>query len=258
MCSVSIIETAEKSTLISDSGNDRHSSSLDDFLQQPGKHAAPYSLIDMADDIRDLLHAFGIQRAHIVGRSMGGIIAQLFAYKYPELTNTLILLMSSSFNPTLPKVDEAMIRKLTNSTTSFQGDRQIFIKEKVDFMKAIYGNRYRFNEEKECALIIEDEYRKSSLIQPFRQIIALVSYTYDPHVLHCLDVPTLVIHGDQDPLFGTAHAEDLKNNIHNCDLILKNGMGHALPEELFPSLIENISDFIAKQFNARLQIKDQG
>ncbi len=235
-----------KSTFTTDRSNDIHSFSLNDFLRHPEKHTAPYSLMDMADDIGDLLHSLGIQRAHIVGRSMGGIIAQLFAYKYPALTKTLILLMSSSFNPALPKADDALIRKMTSSTTSFKDNKPTFIKEKIDFMKAIYGNQFSFNEEKECALIIEDECRKSSLIKPFRQIIALVSYKYDPDVLHSLHVPTLVIHGDQDPLFRTEHAVDLRNNIPNCELILKNGMGHAIPEALFPSLIKDISAFITK------------
>lgn len=235
-----------KSTFTTYDRNDSYSSSLNDFLDYPEKFPAPYSLLDMADDIRDLLLSLDIERVHVVGRSMGGIIAQLFASQYPPMTQTLTLLMSSSFNPILPKADDALIGKMTNSTTNFQDDRQTYINEKVDFMRAIYGNEYYFNEEKERGRIIEDENRKSPLVRPFRQIVALLSYQYNSYVLSSLHVPTLTIHGDEDPLFNMEHAFDLKNTIPYCELIIKNGMGHAIPDSLYPSLVEDISDFIAK------------
>lgn len=235
-----------KSTFTTYDRNDSYSSSLNDFLDYPEKFPAPYSLLDMADDIRDLLLSLDIERVHVVGRSMGGIIAQLFASRYPPMTQTLTLLMSSSFNPILPKADDALIGKMTNSTANLQDDRQTYINEKVDFMRAIYGNKYYFNEEKERGLIIEDENRKSPLVRPFRQIVALLSYQYNSYVLSSLHVPTLTIHGDEDPLFNMEHAFDLKNTIPYCELIIKNGMGHAIPDSLYPSLVEDISDFIAK------------
>lgn len=235
-----------KSTFTTYDRNDSYSSSLNDFLDYPEKFPAPYSLLDMADDIRDLLLSLDIERVHVVGRSMGGIIAQLFASRYPPMIQTLTLLMSSSFNPILPKANDALIGKMTNSTANFQDDRQTYINEKVDFMRAIYGNKYYFNEEKERGLIIEDENRKSPLVRPFRQIVALLSYQYNSYVLSSLHVPTLTIHGDEDPLFNMEHAFDLKNTIPYCELIIKNGMGHAIPDSLYPSLVEDISDFIAK------------
>lgn len=235
-----------KSTFTTYDSNDSYSFSLNDFLQHPEKYPAPYSLLDMADDIKDLLHSLGIRSANIVGRSMGGIIAQLFASRYPAMTQTLTLLMSSSFNPALPKADDALIGKMTNSITNFHDNKQAYIHEKVDFMKAIYGNKYSFNEEKERWLIIEDESRKSPFVRLFRQIIALLSYQYDSNVLSSLHVPTLTIHGDEDPLFNIEHAVDLKNTIPYCELIIKRGMGHAIPDSLFPSLVKDISNFIAK------------
>ncbi|WP_104381286.1 alpha/beta fold hydrolase [Sphingobacterium sp. HMA12] len=235
-----------KSTFKTSDPNDTINFSLNDFLQHPEKYPVPYSLLDMADDIKDLLHSLAIRSAHIVGRSMGGIIAQLFASRYPAMTQTLNLLMSSSFNPALPKADDALIGKMTNSTANFHDNKQAHINEKVDFMKAIYGNKYNFNEEKERWLIIEDESRKSPFVRPFRQMIALLSYQYDSNVLSSLHVPTLTIHGDEDPLFNMEHAVDLKNTIPYCELIIKRGMGHAIPDSLFPSLVKDISNFIAK------------
>lgn len=234
-----------KSTFKTSDPNDTINFSQD-FLHYPEKHPVPYSLLDMADDIKNLLHSLAIRSAHIVGRSMGGIVAQLFASRYPAMTQTLTLLMSSSFNPILPKADDALIGKMTNSTANFQDDRQTYINEKVDFMRAIYGNKYYFNEEKERGLIIEDENRKSPLVRPFRQIVALLSYQYNSYVLSSLHIPTLTIHGDEDPLFNMEHAFDLKNTIPYCELIIKTGMGHAIPDSLYPSLVEDISDFIAK------------
>ena len=235
-----------KSTFTTYDSNDSYSFSLNDFLQHPEKYPAPYSLLDMADDIKDLLHSLGIRSANIVGRSMGGIIAQLFASRYPEMTQTLTLLMSSSFNPTLPKADDALVKKMTSPSANFKDSREAYLKEKIYFTKAIYGSRYILNEAKEQALIIEDEIRQSSSVRPYRQIVALATYIFNPNVLSGIQVPTIVIHGEEDPLFNIEHAVDLKNTIPYCELIIKKGMGHAIPDSLFPSLVKDISDFIAK------------
>lgn len=236
-----------KSTFTTYDRNDSYSFSLNDFLQHPEKYPVPYSLLDMADDIKDLLHSLGIRSTNIVGRSMGGIIAQLFASRYPEMTQTLTLLMSSSFNPALPKPDDALVKKMTSSSVNFKDNREAYLKEKIGFMKAIYGSRYILNEEKERGLIIEDEIRQSSAVMPFRQIIALVSYVFNPGLLTHIQAPTLVIHGEEDPLFNVEHAIDLKNNLPGCQLIIRKGMWHAIPEALFPSLVQDISNFIAAQ-----------
>lgn len=236
-----------KSTFTTCDSADSYSFSLNDFLQHPEKYPVPYSLLDMADDIKDLLHSLGIRSANIVGRSMGGIIAQLFASRYQAMTQTLTLLMSSSFNPALPKPDDALVKKMTNSSVNFKDNRKAYLKEKIGFMKAIYGSRYILNEERERGLIIEDEIRQSLSVRPYHQIIALVTYIFNPNVLMGIQTPTLIIHGDEDPLFNMEHAIDLKNNIPDCQLIIKKGMGHAIPQALFPSLVQDISNFIAVQ-----------
>lgn len=241
-----------KSTLTTDRHNDTFNFSLNSFLQDPEKYPPAYSLHDMADDIRDLLQSLNIEKARIVGRSMGGIIAQLFASRYPAMTQTLTLLMSSSFDPALPKPDDALVRKMTSSSVNFKDNRKAYLKEKIDFMKAIYGSRYILDEEKEQALIIKDEIRQSSMVRPNRQIIALISYVFNPDLLADIQVPSLVIHGDEDPLFSMEHAIDLKNNISGSQLIIKKGMGHAIPEVLFPSLVKDISDLIKHSLSLEL------
>ncbi|MDQ1095799.1 MULTISPECIES: alpha/beta fold hydrolase [Chryseobacterium] len=238
-----------KSTFTTDRHSDTFNFSLNSFLQDPEKYPPAYSLHDMADDIRDLLQSLNIEKAHIVGRSMGGIIAQLFASRYPAMTQTLTLLMSSSFNPALPKPDDALVRKMTSSSVNFEDNPEAYLKERIDFMKAIYGSRYILNEEKERTLIIEDQVRQSSAVRPYRQIIALISYVFNPGLLTDLQVPALVIHGNEDPLFSIEHAIDLKNNIPGCQLIIKKGMGHAIPQALFPSLVQDISNLIATQYD---------
>jgi Predicted hydrolases or acyltransferases (alpha/beta hydrolase superfamily) len=236
-----------KSTFTTGDHNDGLNFSLDDFFQNHEKYSVPYSLNDMADDIWELLLSLDIEKAHIVGRSMGGIIAQLFASRYPAMTQSLTLLMSSSFNPALPKPDDALVTKMTNSSVNFKDNREAYLKEKIDFMKAIYGSRYILNEEKEQMLIIEDECRQSSSVRPYRQILALATYIFNQNLLICIQVPTLVIHGDEDPLFSIEHATDLKNNIPDCQLIIKKGMGHAIPEAMFSSIVKDVSNFIAVQ-----------
>ena len=155
--------------------------------------------------------------------------------------------MSSSFNPALPKPDDALVKKMTSSSVNFEDNREAYLKEKIDFMKAIYGSRYILSEERERELIIEDEIRQSLSVRPYHQIIALVTYIFNPNVLMGIQAPTLIIHGDEDPLFNMEHAIDLKNNIPDCQLIIKKGMGHSIPQALFPSLMQDISNFIAAQ-----------
>lgn len=219
---------------------------LTDFLLNPDPSNIEYNLWDMVDDIYNLLCQLNIAKAHIIGRSMGGIIAQLFAYKHPNITKTLSLIMSSSFNPDLPKADDTLIQMMTNETVSYAQDKTLYIKNKLDFLKLIHGKTYPIDTAKEQALIVHNEERKSRDIKPFRQIIALISYRYDATILHQISAPTLIIHGDEDVLFGIESAYDLQKNISNAELILKQGMGHAIPSELSASIVQDIANFIKK------------
>lgn len=222
---------------------------LSDFFKNPDPLNIEYSLWDMVDDIYNLLQHLDIAKAHIIGRSMGGIIAQLFAYKYPNITKTLSLIMSSSFNPALSKTDDKLIQMMTNENVSYDQNSTLYIKNKLEFLKLIHGKTYSIDIAKEQALIVYNEERKSTNIKPFRQIIALISYVYDATILHQISTPTLIIHGDEDVLFGVESAYDLKKNISNSKLILKQGMGHAIPLELSASIVQDITTFITNFFD---------
>jgi|GEM_PF-283439 len=235
-----------KSTVVSKNEGKDKINSLAEFLQYPDKAKIEYSLWDMTDDLCFLLETLEISKAHIVGRSMGGILAQLFAFKYPAMTETLTLIMSSSFKPSLPKADDALIHKMTSESVQYRNDPKSFVQEKLDFLKLIYGSFYSIDREKERRLIISNEERKSDFIRPHRQIVALISYPYDVSVLNEIKSPSLIIHGDEDPLFGMESCHDLKNSISDAELVIKKGMGHAIPGELYNEIVEDIACFIEK------------
>lgn len=230
---------AGKSTVLSSPNS--HVKSLANFLQNPHPDNVEYSLWDMSEDIYDLLFSLHIAKAHIVGRSMGGVIAQLFASKYKNITQSLTLIMSSSFNPDLPKADDVLIQKMTQENFNYKQYPKEYLQEKIALVKLISGKKYPIDEANEKERIIANQARKSPLIKPFRQIIALITYKYDVNVLKRITCPSLIIHGQEDPLFSMASALDLKAHIPNAKLIILPGMGHSMPKDLHATIVHNIS-----------------
>ena len=200
----------------------------------------PYTLDDMSADAIGLLDALSIDRAHFVGRSMGGMIAQIAASEYPERVLSLTSMMSSSGNPALPQSAPDVMAMMTKPAPNPFEDEAGFLANNLSFAKRIAGTGYPFEADAHRALILEEVKRTYDPGSVGRQIAAIaVSGDRRPR-LATLKVPVLVIHGVDDPLFVPACGEDTASAIPGAELMLVDGMGHDLPHQLYKVITDGI------------------
>ncbi|WP_311198926.1 alpha/beta fold hydrolase [Paenibacillus hexagrammi] len=200
----------------------------------------PYTLDDMCDDAIGLLDALSIDRAHFVGRSMGGMIAQIAASRYPERVLSLTSIMSSSGNPALPQSAPDVMAMMTKPAPNPFEDEAGFLAHSLSFAKRIAGTGYPFEEDTYRELILEEVHRAYDPGTFGRQIAAIaVSGDRRPR-LATIQAPALVIHGGDDPLFVPACGEDTASAIPGSELMLIKGMGHDLPHQLYHVIADGI------------------
>lgn len=200
----------------------------------------PYTLDDMADDTIGLLNALGIKKAHVVGRSMGGMIAQLMASQYPERVLSLTSLMSTTGNPELPPTSPEVMALMTGPAPNPMEDEEGYLAHSVAFAKRIAGTGYPFEEDAYRSLIREEIQRAYDPGSVGRQIAAIAVSGDRRARLAKVKVPALVIHGVEDPMFVPACGRDTAEAINGAELMLLEGMGHDLPQQLFETVVDGI------------------
>ncbi len=209
-------------------------------LMSGQRPAVPYTLDDMCQDVIHFMDALGIQRAHIVGRSMGGMIAQLIASDYPERVLSLTSIMSSSGNPTLPPASEDTMELMTRPVPDPFENEAAFLAHSLTFAKRIAGTGYPFDEAAHQALVLEEAHRAYDPSSTGRQIAAIALSGDRRPRLAMIQTPSLVIHGTDDPLFVPACGEDTATSIPGAEWMLIPGMGHDLPQQLYTVIIDAI------------------
>ncbi|MGH1519986.1 alpha/beta fold hydrolase [Chryseobacterium sp. JK1] len=200
----------------------------------------PYSLMDMAKDAIGLLDHLQIEKAHFVGRSMGGIIAQLLGSYFPERVLSLTIIMSTSLHPALPSADPEVMEMMMKPSANPITEREKYFAEKISFAQRISGNGYPFDQNLEITLIEEELSRSKTKNGIIRQLLAIGSHSYNPEVLKKIQAPVLVIHGTDDPIFHPECGKDIADTIPNAEFVLLEGMGHSIPKELFGEISEFI------------------
>lgn len=206
----------------------------------------PYTLRDMADDAIGLLNALSINRAHVVGRSMGGMIAQIAASEYPERVLSLTSIMSGTGNPALPQAAPDVMAMMTRPRPDPVTDEAEFLAHSLAFARRIAGSGYPFDETLHRELILEEVRRAYDPGGIGRQIAA-IAVTGDRRTrLATIRAPTLVVHGTDDPLILPACGRDTSSSIPNAAFLLIDGMGHDLPALLHQTIVEAI-DQITRQ-----------
>ncbi|MEQ4672984.1 alpha/beta hydrolase [Providencia vermicola] len=208
-----------------------------------------YTLFDMVDDIVRLLDSLSIDKTHIIGRSMGGMIAQLFAAKYPERTLTLCPIMSSTGNPTLPQSAPDVMQMLMSSGANPKEDFEGYLAGQLAFYRRISSSCCPFDEEYYRDYVQQALARNYSPEGTKRQIVA-VAVTGDmrPHLSH-INVPTLVIHGSIDPLFPVEAGQDIADNILNAKIVIIEGMGHETPPAINPQIAKLVIEHLSSTNN---------
>ncbi|MGH8453402.1 MAG: alpha/beta fold hydrolase [Nevskiales bacterium] len=188
---------------------------------------APYTLEDMARDALGLMDGLGLPRAHIVGASMGGMIAQILAARHSERVGSLTLVMSTSGNPRLPGPSLKIRLRLVKRPPLL--DRESLIQYSMETWRLIGSPDYP-TEESALRQKVERSYDRSHYPQGLaRQTLAIIASGSRVPLLRRIVAPTLVIHGDADPLVPVAAAHDLAKHIPRVQLEIIKGMGHDMP-----------------------------
>jgi pimeloyl-ACP methyl ester carboxylesterase len=200
---------------------------------------APYRIETLAGDSIGVLDALGIDRAHIVGVSMGGMIAQTLTARRPERVLSLTSIMSSSGDRRMPNPSLAVLRLLlARPPARAQFDRQV-----AHFMrlfKAIGSPGFPIPPEQmreRITLALRRSYHPAGTA---RQLLAIAASGDRSGDLRGIARPTLVIHGDADRLVPLAHGIDCARKIKGAQLRVIQGMGHDLAPGLLPILIDEL------------------
>ncbi|HTZ68774.1 MAG TPA: alpha/beta fold hydrolase [Roseiarcus sp.] len=205
----------------------------------------PYTLDDMADDAIELMDALRAKRAHIVGASMGGMIAQLIAINHPARAKSLISIMSTTGRRDLPPGNRETLSVLFRPPIS--DGRDDLIDTSILVQKALSSPGFPVGEA-EMRAIAERRTDRA----PFdaaglaRQSAALIAAPPRNALLREVRCPTLVLHGADDLVIPAAAAKDTADSIPGAELIVVPGMGHDFGPALVPVYLKHIGDFVSK------------
>lgn len=202
-----------------------------------GRGHAPYGISDLADDAFGLLDHLGIERAHILGMSMGGMIVQTMALAHPNRVLSLTSMMSSTGNRKVGRQDPRVIPAMLRSAGS---TRESYVKATLETGKLIGSPAYPRDEERERVRAIETYDRGWSATGVGRQMLAVLTQPDRTRDLMTLDIPATVIHGLRDRLVNPSGGRATANAIRGSELIEINGMGHDLPAQLNTIFIDAI------------------
>ncbi|WP_316839193.1 alpha/beta hydrolase [Pedobacter gandavensis] len=207
-------------------------------LLQQGKYPKnSYKLVDMANDAISLLDELKIEKVHVLGRSLGGVVAQIIASDFPERIKSLTIIMSTSLNPTLPQTKAEVMELMLRPMPCFREKLNLYLDHKLEFVKAIAGSRFPIKLEEEKENILKD-LERAPLANILGQICAMTLTPYDLNRLQKIKTPTLVVHGSEDSIFPLACGKDIANSISNACFMEIEGMGHSLPNELNTMVID--------------------
>jgi pimeloyl-ACP methyl ester carboxylesterase len=197
---------------------------------------AAYTLEDMAGDAAALLDHLDIKHAHIVGASMGGMIAQVFAARFPERAKTLAVIFSSNNSPFLPPPAPRALLALLKGPPA-NSPRDVIIDNAVRVSNIIGSPRYRMPEEQvraDAAEGYDRNYYPQGIARHFSAILGSGSLVdYDRRIV----APTVVIHGRADKLMRPFGGRAVARAINGARLVLFDGMGHDLPQQLWDRVI---------------------
>ena len=196
----------------------------------------PYTLGDMADDATGLLDHLGIQKAHIVGASMGGMIAQHIAMRYPARVLSLTSIMATTGGRFVGQPKMAVVPLFLSRPS---GGKDEYIERTVKLFRAV-GSKRRFDEEyvREGAALAWE--RGINMAGTGRQLAAITADGNRSKRLARVKAPTLVIHGKDDRLISPSGGKATAKAIPGARLLLVDDMGHDLPRPVWPKLIDAI------------------
>jgi pimeloyl-ACP methyl ester carboxylesterase len=209
-----------------------------------GDHSSvPYALTDLADDTVGLLDLLGLESAHVVGASMGGMVAQLVATRHPKRVRSLTSIMSTTGDPAVGAPAEAAMAVLLAPPAA---DRDGAVHSAVDAYRVIGSPGFEFDEtglRERAGLSFDRAYDPAGVARQLAAILATPDRTAD---LAELSVPALVIHGEHDALINVSGGRATAGAIPDCELLVVDGMGHDLPRETWPQITGRIVGLVRR------------
>ncbi|NYJ04464.1 alpha/beta hydrolase [Petropleomorpha daqingensis] len=202
-----------------------------------------YPLSDLADDTAGLLDALHLDSAHVVGASMGGMIAQLVALRHPERVRSLTSIMSTTGDPAVGRPAEAAMGVLLAPPAT---DRESAIQRAVDTYRVIGSPGFEFDEQAlrdRAALSYDRRYNPAGVARQLAAILTTADRTAD---LRGVDVPTLVVHGEQDSLVDVSGGRATAAAVPGAELLLIDGMGHDLPRAVWPEVTDRLAALVER------------
>ncbi len=197
----------------------------------------PYTIEDMAADIVGVMDALGIKRAHLVGTSMGGMIAQTVALRWPQRVLTLTSQLSSPgvSDPSLPGMSKEIMEL---ARVRLSDDPEERVEQRLRLFRACCGSRFPFDEE-----LRRDQFRREIEANSNQNSAHGRVVQESPsrlRALHDLKVPTLIIHGTEDPVIPYPHAVAMAKAIPGATLYPMEGCGHETPRPLYPEITATV------------------
>jgi len=204
---------------------------------------APYKLPDMAKDTVGVLDALNIERAHVIGASMGGMIGQILCAEYPQRVQSFTAIMSSTNGPGLPKAEPAIIKEVFTARKRASTREELI---EINFrIWSLIGTKdsgrdpVRFRQQ--VAASVD---RSSSPSGIRRQIAAIVATRSLRKWTRKIQAPSLVIHGSDDALVPLPNGLDVAAQIENARMEIIEGMGHDLPPRLLSIITDHVLDHL--------------
>jgi len=204
---------------------------------QPG-----YSVDDMAEDAVGVLDAYGVSRAHLAGMSLGGMLGQIMALHHPERVVTLSLLSSSIFgppNPDLPVIDEKILDYHRSAARLNWSDRDAVVDYMANGWALLSGSAHPVDLPATRLIAAREVARARDLTSMFNHALLKGGESWYGKIGQ-ISIPTLVIHGSEDPVLPYPHGVALAREIPGAKLVTLEGTGHELHERDWPRLVDAI------------------
>jgi pimeloyl-ACP methyl ester carboxylesterase len=202
---------------------------------------APYSVVDMANDAFAVLDAEEVESAHVMGASMGGMIAQVMAIERPERLRSLISVMSSTGEPEYGQGTPSTLAALLGPPPT---DRAQYVEHLLRIARAA-GTKTHADDARTRARASTAFDRAFSPVGSSRQFAALSSASGRADDLRSVRVPTLVVHGAQDTLVGPSGGERTAALVPGARLLVLDEAGHDLPVVVWPRLVDAIAQLVS-------------
>jgi pimeloyl-ACP methyl ester carboxylesterase len=207
---------------------------------QEGKAVeSPYSLSEMAADTVGLMDALNLEKAHVCGLSMGGMVAQMMAIEYPRRIISLISMQSSTGDPGLPEAEPQAMEAMVAPPPI---ERDDYIQHMADVYRAFAGGSDKYDERLQNEISASSYDRSFYLMGFTRQLAAVFACGSRKDALAAIKLPTLVIHGSHDALLPLAHGKDTAEAVPGAKLVIIKGLGHGMVyPQLWDEIIEALS-----------------